>query len=81
MTREALHALTDEDLSQVIAWGQEEQKDRAEKRKQETIAKIKELARSIEVGVTLAGTRGRPARNASAKAAQKYSRPPIKKTS
>ncbi len=81
MTREALHALTDADLLQVIAWGQEEQKDRAEKRKQETIAKIKELARSIEVGVTLAGTRGRPARNPSAKAAQKYSRPQLKKPS
>ena len=64
MTREALHALTDADLLQVIAWGQEEQKDRAEKRKQETIAKIKALAADVGVSVKIDGTRGRPAKPA-----------------
>jgi hypothetical protein len=44
-------------------WAMAEQKARAEKHKQETIAKIRELARSIEVGVKIEGTRGRPAKH------------------
>jgi hypothetical protein len=55
-------ALTDSELIQVVAWAQDEQKVRAAQRKRETIAKIKEMARSIEVGVKIAGTRGRPAK-------------------
>ena len=62
MTLEALKALSDADLSQVIAWGQEEQKARAERRKQETIAKIKELAGAVGVTVAIRGARGRPAK-------------------
>ena len=71
MTREALHALTDADLLQVIAWGQEEQRARAEKRKQEAIAKIRELAGNAGVTVAITGVRGRPAK--------KSPRPPLKK--
>jgi hypothetical protein len=55
-----LRALSDNDLAQLRTAAEAEQKERAEKRKQETIAKIKELARSIEVDVRIAGVRGRP---------------------
>ena len=60
MTQEAIKALSDAELKQIIAWGQQEQEARAAQRKQDTIAKIRQLARSIEVGVKIEGTRGRP---------------------
>jgi hypothetical protein len=62
MTRETVCALPDDDLSQVALWAQEEIKARAEKRKQETIAKIKELAGAVGVTVAISGARGRPAK-------------------
>lgn len=62
MTQEAIKALTDGELSQVIAWAQAEIKTRTERRKQETIAKIKELAGTVGVSVAIGGARGRPAR-------------------
>jgi hypothetical protein len=62
MTQETVRALSDADLSQVVAWAQAEIKVRAEKRKQETIAKIKELAGEINVTVAIGGARGRPAK-------------------
>lgn len=60
MTIEALRALSDADLSQIVAWAQTEIKARTEKRKQETIAKIKELAGTVGVSVAIGGQRGRP---------------------
>lgn len=60
MTQETVRALSDGDLSQVVAWAQAEIKARAEKRKQETIARIKELAGAVGVSVSIAGVRGRP---------------------
>lgn len=60
MTQETVRALSDADLSQVVAWAQAEIKARAEKRKQETIAKIKELAGTVGVSVAIGGARGRP---------------------
>jgi len=60
MTIETVRALPDADLAQVAAWAQAEIKTRAEKRKQETIAKIKELAGAVGVTVAIGGTRGRP---------------------
>jgi hypothetical protein len=60
MTQETVRALPDVDLTQVIAWAQAELKERAEKRKQETIAKIKELAGAVGVTVAIGGVRGRP---------------------
>lgn len=65
MTQDTVKALSDGELVQMIAWAQGEQRVRAEKKKQETIAKIKELAKSIEVGISIAGRRGRPAKNRS----------------
>jgi hypothetical protein len=61
MTQETIKALSDAELTQVLVWGEQEKQERASKRKQETIAKIKELAKSVEVGVKIEGTRGRPA--------------------
>jgi hypothetical protein len=62
MTQETVRALSDVDLSQVITWAQEEIKTRTERRKQEAIAKIRALASQVGVSVSIAGTRGRPAR-------------------
>ena len=63
MTQDTVKALSDGQLVQVIAWAQSEQKVRADKQKQETIAKIKQLAKSIEVAVRIEGVRGRPTKN------------------
>lgn len=62
MTQETIKALVDGELTQVIAWAQEEIKARAEKRKRETIAKIREMAGAVGVSVSIAGVRGRPAK-------------------
>jgi hypothetical protein len=60
MTQDAIRALTDADLSQVVVWAQDEIKARAEKRRQDTIAKIKEMAGAVGVSVAIGGVRGRP---------------------
>jgi hypothetical protein len=44
MTQETVTALSDGELSQVVAWGQEKLEARAEKRKQETFTQIRQLA-------------------------------------
>jgi hypothetical protein len=62
MTQDAVTALSDKELVELITWAQAEQKARSDKHKQDTIAKIRELARSIEIGVKIEGTRGRPAK-------------------
>jgi len=62
MTQEAIRAFTDSELSQFVAWAQSEIKARTERRKQETIAKIKELAGAVGVSVAIGGVRGRPVR-------------------
>jgi hypothetical protein len=63
MTQEAIRAMSDPELVQVIVWAQQEQQARAAQRKQETIAKIKELARSAEISVRIDGVRGRPSKD------------------
>jgi uncharacterized protein involved in propanediol utilization len=63
MTQDAIRALTDSELSQVATWAQAEIKTRTERRKQETIAKIKEMAGAVGVSVAIGGARGRPAKN------------------
>jgi hypothetical protein len=67
MTQETVRALSDAELSQVITWAQDETKTRAERRKQDAIAKIKALASQVGVSVSIAGVRGRPARMTSNK--------------
>jgi hypothetical protein len=75
MTQETVTALSDKELVQVIAWAQAEQKTRSDKHKQDTIAKIRELARSIEIGVKIEGTRGRPPKSQSGAIAAKDAKP------
>ncbi len=70
MNQDAVTKLTDSELVQVIGWAQAEQIARKERRKQETIAKIKDLAKSIEVGVKIEGSRGRPAKAGKARPAR-----------
>jgi len=60
MKPDELKALSDSDLAQLRTAAEAEQKARAEKRKQETIAKIRELAGSVGVTVKIDGARGRP---------------------
>ena len=60
MTQDTVKALTDEQLVQVIAWAQGEQKTREKRRKRETIAKIREMAQNAGVRVSISGQRGRP---------------------
>ena len=62
MTLETLKALSDVELSQVEAWLQDEKRSRAERRKEDAIAKIKALAESVNIKVAIGGVRGRPAR-------------------
>jgi hypothetical protein len=64
ITLEGIRALSPNQLELVEGWVRDERKARAEKHKQETLAKIRELARSIEVGIKIEGVRGRPARAA-----------------
>jgi len=62
MTQETAWALADEDLMQVIAWAQDEQQARAEQRKHDTIAKMKEMAGAAGVSVSIHSKRGRPSK-------------------
>jgi hypothetical protein len=62
MKLDEVKALSDAELSQVITWAQSETRARTERRKQETIAKIKELAGAVGVTVTIGGAKGRPVR-------------------
>jgi hypothetical protein len=60
ITQEMIRTLSDIQLALVHGWTGDEQKTRVQTREQETIAKIKELARSIERTVKIEGVRGRP---------------------
>jgi hypothetical protein len=65
MKAEDIKNFTDTELLQVLSWEEQERKARTEKRKQETLARIRELAQSIGVAVTVGGQRGRPAKGQS----------------
>jgi hypothetical protein len=60
MTEDTVKALSDSELVNVISWAQVERDARTERRKRETIGRIKELAKSAGISVSVAGTRGRP---------------------
>ncbi len=60
MTQDMVRALADMELTQVIAWVQDEQRVRAEQRKHDTIAKIKEMAGAAGISVSIHRKRGRP---------------------
>ncbi len=72
MTEQAIRALVDQDLSQVIGWAEDELRVRADKRKHDTLAKIKELAGAVGLSITINSRRGRPpkAKDAAAKTAK-----------
>lgn len=61
MNQSEAKAWSDSELENVIACAQAEKKARAEKRKQDIITKIKELAAGLDdVSVKISGARGRP---------------------
>ncbi len=60
ITVETIMSFSDEELNRFVDAGKEEQKARAERKKQETIARIKELAGTVGVRVAIGGARGRP---------------------
>jgi hypothetical protein len=64
ITEETIRSLSGSELAAVAEWIRVEEKARAERHKQETLAKIRDLAKSIDVGIKIAGTRGRPAKPA-----------------
>lgn len=68
MTQEAVKALADNALEQVSLWVQEEIKVRAEKKRQDAIARIKEIAAAQHIVVNIGGARGRPAKTQNDKA-------------
>ena len=60
ITIEAVRSLSDDELDRFINSGVEEKRLRAERHKQETIARIKELVGTIGVPISIGGARGRP---------------------
>ena len=61
MNQAETKAWSDSELESVIACALAERKARAEKRRQDTITKIKELAAGLDgVSIKINGTRGRP---------------------
>ena len=70
MTREMLKTLSDTELEQVGVWTREETRERAVKRKQETIARIRDLAAGAGVHIKISGARGRPAKEGISKSGQ-----------
>jgi hypothetical protein len=62
ITVEAIKALPDEDLDRFIALAAQEKKERTEREKQATIARIRQLAGAVGVRIAIGGARGRPAK-------------------
>lgn len=60
ITEEAIKSLPDDELNRFVDAGKQEQKARAERKKQETIARIRQLAGSVGVRIAIGGARGRP---------------------
>jgi len=71
---ETIKTLPDDELDRFIALAGQEKKERTEREKQATIARIRELAGAVGVRIAIGGARGRPAKaraagNSHAKAA------------
>lgn len=60
ITVETIKALPDDELDRLIADAGQEKKERTEREKQATIARIRELAGIVGVRVAIGGARGRP---------------------
>jgi hypothetical protein len=63
ITQEIIRALSPEQFEQVKGWVRDDDKARTEKHKQETLAQIRELARSAHIGIKIEGVRGRPVKS------------------
>jgi hypothetical protein len=57
-------ALSDTELEQVGVWTADEKRERAVRHKQDTIARIRDLAAVAGVHIKISGARGRPAKAA-----------------
>lgn len=60
MKLEDLKVINDEDLERLKTAVEDEQQERAERRKRDAIAKIKEVAGAVGLSVHIEGQRGRP---------------------
>jgi len=60
VTTEAIKGLSDDELDKFVNAGLEEKAARAERHKQETMTKIRQLAESISMPVSFGAARGRP---------------------
>jgi hypothetical protein len=83
---ETIKTLPDDELDRFIAAAGQEKKERTEREKQATIAKIRQMAGAAGVRIAIGGARGRPAKaraggNGHAKSAVLPSNvAPVKKT-
>jgi hypothetical protein len=59
---ETIKTLPDDELDRFIAAAAQEKKERTEREKQATIARIRELAGAVGVRIAIGGARGRPAK-------------------
>ena len=62
MISEQSTQLKDDDLSQIVKLAEAELRKRTERRRQDAITKIREIASTAGVTVTISGSRGRPAK-------------------
>jgi hypothetical protein len=60
ITRDIIRALSAAQFEQVRQWIMEDDIARTEQHKRETLARIRELARSIKIGIKIEGSPGRP---------------------
>jgi hypothetical protein len=60
ITLDTIKALPDDELDRLITMAAQEKKERTEREKQATIARIREMAGVIGVRIAIGGARGRP---------------------
>jgi len=75
ITQDVIKGLKDDELPLIEGWIQTERAERADKRKRDTIARIRELAAGVGISVAIEGVRGRPRRPRVAGAPD---RPPVR---
>jgi hypothetical protein len=62
MSLDQIKQLGDDELAQIAKLAETELRSRADKRRQEAITKIRELASSVGVTINIGGLRGRPSK-------------------
>ncbi len=63
ITPDTIKSLSDEELEKFISAGERERAERAERKKQETIARIRELAEAGGIRVAIGGAKSRRAKS------------------